>query len=346
MQMNEAAPSLTQWKGLLDQAFAFKQIAPWTWMTDDLLFGVQDLKSGEIGYCCVIGNLGEVYGLIVYKGTEGLAGCLKLYELETPENNFDAVLSQHCLKLTFEDREDTKREDREILKNLGLKLRGRNAYPVLRNMSPGYYPWFVTADEADFLRVALEQAAGVCLRYKADSKLFDREAPGSYFVRTPEDRDGDVRWHDTWLKPEPLQTKPASGPVQDDLRLRRILSKAARTSATWEFDYAYADMPVRERKTDRPFFPLMLLVIDQGSGLIYDNAIAEPHSYQTEFAEGFLKVAEKMDTLPQEVQVVKDEAAAMLEPILSRLNVKLRKVKKCGEIEKARQGFKQYLTSR
>ncbi len=344
--MTESRPSHEQWKELYDLALKFKQIAPWTWMTDDLLFGVQDPKTGEIGYCCVIGNLGEVYGLVLYKGSEGLASCLKLYELKTPGNNFDAYLAQRCLKLTFEDREDTAREDREILKNLGLKLRGRNAYPVFRNMSPGYYPWFITADDADFLRVALEQAAGVCLRYKENKSILDPLSPGDYFVRIPDDRDGSTQWRDAWLRPEPLQCKPAVGTAVDELRLRRILSEAASTPATWEFDYAYADMPVQERKTDRPFFPLMLMIVDHESGFILDTAMSGPNSNRSEFPERFLMVMERNDMVPQEVHVAKDEAATMLGPILSRLNVKLTKVKTCTEVEKARKEFEKHMSER
>ncbi len=86
--MTEAKPDHEQWKQLYGLAFKFKQIAPWEWMTDDLIFGVQNPKTGKIGYCCVIGNLGEVFGLIVYKGTKGLTCYSKLYEAETPREQF------------------------------------------------------------------------------------------------------------------------------------------------------------------------------------------------------------------------------------------------------------------
>ena len=73
-------PSLEEWRALYEAAVAFHDAAPWQWMWDSDQFGVQDLESGRIGYCCVMGRLGEHYALAAYNGSEGLAGLWKMRE--------------------------------------------------------------------------------------------------------------------------------------------------------------------------------------------------------------------------------------------------------------------------
>ena len=59
-------PSLEQWRKLHEGAQRFKDTAPWEWMSDDEVFGVS--HAGEVGYCSIIGNLEETFGLVVYPG--------------------------------------------------------------------------------------------------------------------------------------------------------------------------------------------------------------------------------------------------------------------------------------
>jgi hypothetical protein len=95
--MNENYTSLEGWKRLYELAVEFRRRGCWEWMTDGYIFGVQNSGTDEIGYCCVIGNLGEVFGLIVYTGSKGLASYLKIRSLQDPEGNFDNLLLQECL---------------------------------------------------------------------------------------------------------------------------------------------------------------------------------------------------------------------------------------------------------
>ena len=48
------------------------------------IFGVGNPRIGEIGYCCVLGKMGEVFGLVAYLGTEELEGYLRIQSEEIP----------------------------------------------------------------------------------------------------------------------------------------------------------------------------------------------------------------------------------------------------------------------
>src|SRR3989338_1822045 len=100
--VDENPPSLAEWKELYKQAVKFKEIAPWCWMWDSNLFGVKNPEDGETGYCCVLGAAGEVFGLVVYKGCEGLDGYWKTVHHPELVRRHDAIHLKKCLLLTFD----------------------------------------------------------------------------------------------------------------------------------------------------------------------------------------------------------------------------------------------------
>ena len=97
---------LPVWKNLYDAATMFRELACWEWMSDSDLFGVQNPQNGEIGYCCVLGELGEVFGLAVYLGTEGLEQYRKIQSGKIHRGSPEMAYSQNCLTLWFGDRSD------------------------------------------------------------------------------------------------------------------------------------------------------------------------------------------------------------------------------------------------
>jgi hypothetical protein len=123
--MNNNPPSLQKWKTLYEAATEFRKIESWRWMEDSQVFGVQNPETGEIGYCCVLGALGELFALVVYLGTEGLQTHLRVQSGEIPPGGADALHSQKCLIATYENKGSLAREDLQVVRELGLNFKGR-----------------------------------------------------------------------------------------------------------------------------------------------------------------------------------------------------------------------------
>lgn len=51
--METPAPTLEEFRRLYETAIAFKQDAPWEWMTEDKVFGIRDPETGQIGYASI-----------------------------------------------------------------------------------------------------------------------------------------------------------------------------------------------------------------------------------------------------------------------------------------------------
>jgi hypothetical protein len=342
--VNNSSPSQQEWEALYQAAVAFRDLAPWDWMYDSDMFGVQDPTSGEVGYCCVMGNLGEHFALGVYLGSEGLAGYRKIESGELNPPDATALLHyQKCLMASFEDREYLDRQDLGVIKALGLKFRGRNAWPLFRSYLPDYHPWFVTSDQARFLTVALQQAIEVAQRFGEDDDLLKPPREGLYLVRVPEQEGAMVRWSDRWLAPAPLRAAASATPPIDELRVQRIKHAATVRQGIWEADLFLSPTPVQENKGQRPYYPYMFLWVDRRSGMVLAPHLAAPDQRAAEFPQHFLTLVEQARALPQEVCVLTQEALDLLEPITSRLGVKLRRSRRLGALEDARNSFMSYL---
>ena len=94
---------LPVWKKLYEATLAFGSIEPWEWMSDTDVFGVQNPEDGEIGYSCVLGELGEVLGLVGYLGTDGLEQHRKTQSGKLHAGSPEFIYSQHCLVKDLQD---------------------------------------------------------------------------------------------------------------------------------------------------------------------------------------------------------------------------------------------------
>jgi Domain of unknown function (DUF6930) len=342
--MSETQPTLTQWKTLYDACMRFRKAACWKWITEDHVFGIENPKTGEVGYCCIIGKLGQQLGIIIYAGTDGLESYKNLPDHAEPsEEDFILFLSQKCLSIIYDNKSGLSNEDIQVIEELGITLKGARQYPVIRNMTPGYMPWFISGDEAEYLSIAIEQVLDVSKRFK-DNPDFIRTKRPKYLVRMNDTISGSQVWVDEWLLPEPIRQKTVAPAQLDEVGIMRIKLNAEKKKVTWEFTYSLENMPVQEQG-NRPFYPMMLLLVETQNGLILGSDTASPDSYHQQFVDYLIQIMADTNSYPQEIMFESDEAATMLQPVLSRLDIKGIKVKRCKESFKARNGLRQHLSN-
>jgi hypothetical protein len=312
------------WQNLYQAALDFKNIRPWEWLSDDQVFGVQNPVSGEIGYCCVMGALKEVFALGVYLGSDGLEVYTRMQSGKIgPE---EVYYQQRCLIASFEDREELDKTDLEQIRKLGFKFRGRKSWPVFRSYLPGYQPWYLTDEEAEYLTLALHQATQVAQRIEKDRNLLKSKLKNHYLVRVPAKQDDSLSWQDAWLTPAPSPKIDLVYPQPDLKRLAAIKKSISKKQGIWEIDVFYSPLAVKEQ--GRPYYPLMLLFVDQKYGLLLTMDLAPQAEYQRQFQTRFLEFIEKVRFLPEEVLVEKPDVHKLFEPLAINLNLRIRLVKR------------------
>lgn len=341
MSKSTLSPSLKEWKSLYEEAMAFKKLECWKWAFDSDIFGVQNPENGEIGYCCILGHFGEVFGLVMYLGTNGLEGYLKIQSGEIGPEDIDVIHTQKCLMVSFEDRNELKKADLQVIKDLGLKFRGRKEWPLFRNHQPGYLPWYLTRKDVIFLTTALQQTIEVSKRLKEDKNLLTPPKEGFYLARVPKMKVKKSIWEDKWLSPVPIIEEDETFPKVDEVRIQRIKKKVNQNSNTWEIDFFYSPFVIQDK--ERPYFPLICLFVDRNSSLIMGFHLSDSLKYRSEFKEKFLGIIEQLNSFPKEVMVKRKQVYDLFEPITRRFGTEIHMVETLEEIEEVKESMFEFV---
>lgn len=331
LRSQESIDEAKLWSKLYALAEEFKKLEPWLWMSDIDLFAVSDEAIGEVGYCCVLGEGQEVFGLAVYRGDRGLRTLQRI--MDNKVSDTEAPYEQDSLLLSFEDRQDLTENDYAQIQFVGLKFRGRKAWPSFRSYEPGYVPWPLNDGEVLVMCKALEQAIVVSTRVRIDPNLLNGLEGNHIFTRfSTNTKTGNTHiWSDGMLSLEPLKAEVQEyALVVSEIELA-ALKKYKRGSAKWEYDLFYAPIPVQddEEEEERPYYPQFSLCMDQQSGLVIHHDVvgkADQDQSALLIQRHIVTIVKSVGSLPASVLVEDDQTYAILRPLCQQLRIQLDKV--------------------
>lgn len=334
--MSKSKPNLAQTKRLYEAAIAVKELAPWGWMTEEAVFGVQHPETGQLGFVSVMGALGEHYAVAVYLGREGLNGFWKIHrgQMDYPEE----LLHVPHLQMSFEDRGELTPKDRDEIKATGLKFRGRGEWPMFRSYRPGYFPWYLEPEETQFLALVLEQLVDVAPRVRGNRRLLYVGPEDEYLVRVAEEAEGGRVWEDDVKQVPPV--KPAPIPIMMSSKVLDQMKRLPRRDARIEVDLFLFPSGIGERG-ERPRSVFMLLVVDGEQGFVLGHEMLEldpaieavygivPLTLVTQLA--------KMRQIPKEVWVRPDILGQLLRPFAEELGVDVKRSMRLPALDSAKE---------
>jgi hypothetical protein len=342
-------PTNEQWSGLYEAAIRIRELSPWEWMTEADVFGVKDPQTGETGFVSVMGMLGEHYAVALYPNPRALYGLLALEEAR-PDINPDALLEIPQIQLSFEDRDDLENRDRQLIKELGFKFRGRKEWPMFRSYRPGFVPWFVEAEEARLLVQALEQLLEVAPRFREDPSLL---TPGgaegeSYLVRVAsgEHREsaapaGTSVWEDRVMEVPPPEPLPIE--IEIDPEALESLERRPQGGYELEIDLFMSPTPIQENKEARPVLPYMLLFVEAESGMILGTELLDPTpSLEAMWGSVPLMVARqlaRLEAIPREITVDSELLFALLQPLAESSPLELKRSHSLPALQAAKEAL-------
>jgi len=341
--MIEKSPSQDQLKELFNLAFKFEQIKCWEYMEDTDIFGVMNPENGEIGYICILGNAGEVFGINIYRGARGLDGYLKVLSGEVYEGN-NLFSLQYCLSLTFEVGDYLEKKDIAAIYESGISWVNKNMLPIFRSYIPGYYPWYLTEEEAKFFIICLQQTIDVCKRFKSNRGLFSTKKQNSYFIRISASKGEKIIWEDSFLKAVPYieEAKPI---VINELKVQKITKKLFNREGIWQIGCAFFPLCINDKKS-RPYMPLNFLCVNGITGEIIGSNMSDLRSYNLFIGEEILNLIEKCKKVPETIIVNNKDFVTGLQPLMKKLGITIKYKKIMGFYEEAENALIDHINNR
>jgi hypothetical protein len=334
--VRELKPNLAQMTRLYEAAIAVKALAPWAWMTEEAVFGVQHPETGDIGFVSVMGALGEHYAIAVYLGREGLDGFWKVHsgKMDYPEE----LLHVPHLQASFENRSELTQKDRDEIKALGLGFRGRYAWPMFRSYRPGCFPWYLEAEETQFLALVLEQLVDVAPRVRGNRGLLYGDGHDAYLVRVAGEADGGRVWKDVSKDMPPVALEPI--PLLMNFQVLEHLKGLPPSDTRIEVDLFMFPARIGKRG-ERPRCAFMLLVVEGEQGLVLGHKMLEPDpTIEAMYGRVPLTLAALLANrglVPKAVKVRTHILAQLLQPLVEGLGFEAKRSIRLPALDQAKE---------
>jgi hypothetical protein len=315
------------WKELFLAGEGFRGLAPWKWMDDSQLVGLRDPKSREVLLGSILGRLGQVFALVVYRNDAG-----RRWVLETILNQGggveeeDALYKQDAIKLEFVLKRELAKDDKAGLTTAGFTPASKvgRVWPVARSFTPGGYPWHVTQEEAETLAWALPRVLAVARLAQKKPDLWEWHGdgevafiPGNFDPAQDELTADQIDWQPMIPPPEPEPTKVSV----DDEAIIELLNLGQAKGFQLEVDVSYSTMAVAG--IDRPRFPKLVMAVDRNSGFVGGLQLSESNDTDGARALGAVlhKALKQIGARPEAILVQRGRVGAMLEKLAAQLEI-------------------------
>lgn len=330
------------WREVYALAAHVWELAPWTFMDETDLFGVEEPVGRERGFVSVMGALGEHHAVAVYRGAKGLYEFLAL-ESARGDVSPARFLDMPQVQLSFEKRGALEPEDRELLLRCGPAAMKWQAWPMVRSYRPACMPWFAEPDELRLLAAALGQLLEMAPRIEADPTILrPADGPG---VLLRACRDGATSGWD-----ESFVTVAVPEPDRITIRLDPDLIEDAR--ALPESDHAlevdcFRTETIIAEPGQRPHFPFALLICDAPSGLIVHvelfNPIPSKLDMWARVPVEIVRQFVKLGWIPREIKVSDPLLAQLLDLLAPGFGFTVARLRRLPSLGRAKAGLLQNL---
>lgn len=261
---------LEEWRALYDIAIKLKELKPWETLWDMDLITIIESNKKEPCVCSIMGKGGECYGIAAYYGLDSIKGFFEMaYSSEMPSHQL--IRYQNNVMCNYGNRDELTTKERDIIKKLDLKFRGKNNWIYFRTFESGYAPYMPDRDEVlQFTRILKHVYMAIDSLNKGMDIDFKN---GNTLMRKFDDE------NNIWVNSEEAVIMPDMDypvPILKDELLINRLKKQRQDDSILELDIAYLNSAINDREYDKPLIPRLCMLVDARRGLVLSQNMVTP----------------------------------------------------------------------
>lgn len=340
---------------LYELAFQFRKTKLWDILRRDLFFALK-LSDDRIGYIRVMrgdvddsGPQNGIYVLELYIEEEGLDSLRTMIKAEwlqlEPLEYQESPLRKFCLQCAMVGKaalsEEEQEEAKVFARSHGIRISGKNAYPLFMKLQPYCYPWRLR-EEKDQETLCEALAAAVEI-----SKRLEEKTPQDLGLEAIQSNTREIvileRQEEGYVlgKMELLPEKERKWPmpeIYNDISIAKL--KKVRRSGIWECGFIRIMKPVEDEKGECPVFPIILFVANADSGyLLPVPPVTRYEENPDELMNCFMEALLEENVCPGEIRVKDSRAYAFFKPFCERLKIVLKEETYLPVLEEAETAF-------
>lgn len=299
----------------------------------------------------VLGKTERNYGFLFHRNLKELAcffETIKKIDQQNLRSMLDTIQVQNCFSLEFEDRDMISEEEYQLIKESGVPFRGGKSWPIFVDYFPGYHPSILNELEVPWMIEIMEKLLETAKDFRGQLTFYeDKKQPTEILMRTYQKNDG---YKDGLFKvPKEITKgiyplKSADPILLTSFEMKRV-SKQKRGSSIWEMDIDFMNAPVSHSDSERPYYPLILLIVDTEDNEIICSEIFEPGDSEA-IQRVFIQLILSENSRPPMIVVSAnqhDRIAGYLENLLLNLEIELIPIQELPMISVFKKGMQEYL---
>jgi hypothetical protein len=328
--------TLEEWKNLYDIAISLKDMKPWEELWDMDLITILPYEKEEPCICSVMGKGGECYGIGTYIGIDAIDNFFQMANNQDVPSH-QMIRYQNSSMCYFGNRDDLTKKELNIIKELGLKFRGKNNWIYFRVFETGYAPYMPDRSEVLELTDILGHLY-MAIKALHNGIKVDFEGGKTLMRRFHEENNSWINYEMPVFIPEIEYPVPV---LEDQLVIKRLEKKPGDNSIL-EMDIAYLNSSINESGYDKPLIPRLCILADVRSGLLLSQDMITPEDDEVDMIFETIITYIAQRGKPKQIIVRDVHILSILMDLCKRVGIEIVTSEKLQVIDEFIESFYQY----